>query len=176
MSMSNYFIGLMSGTSMDSIDAVLVSFKPSLNVLATQNQPIAVATLKQYRKLVNASSITIPELAELEQKITHDFIHATQSLLEKSKLNPQQITAIGCHGQTLWHQPKGKHPFSWQLLDPNQLTEKTQITTINDFRRRDIAAGGQGAPLPQDFTKHFSAVKRKIASFSILEVLPMLPI
>ncbi len=157
--MGNYFIGLMSGTSMDSIDAAVVSFDPQLHLITTHSETINTDILKHYQTIVNTPTTTIVQLAELEQQITHAFINATLALLDKTTITSNQITAIGCHGQTLWHQPTGDRlsnwPFSWQLLDPNQLTEHTQITTVSDFRRRDIAAGGQGAPLTPSFHQTF---------------------
>lgn len=73
------------------------------------------------------------------------------ALLAQEKLKPQEIVAIGCHGQTVWHEPTGIAPHTLQIGDNNQIVARTGITVIGDFRRRDIALGGQGAPLVPAF-------------------------
>ena len=76
---------------------------------------------------------------------------AAIALIEHAKVQADDIKAIGSHGQTLWHEPDGETPFTWQIGDPNIIAAKTGITTVADFRRRDLAHGGQGAPLAPAF-------------------------
>ncbi|MDX1492043.1 MAG: anhydro-N-acetylmuramic acid kinase [Pseudohongiellaceae bacterium] len=156
MSSPNYFIGLMSGTSMDGIDCVLVDFastRPTL--VATHTEEIPAPLREQILQLCNAGSINLPQLGETDVALGRVFGHAVNSLLRKQQLAPEAITAIGSHGQTVWHQPTGKAPFSLQIADPNTIAEVTNISTVADFRRKDMAAGGQGAPLAPLFHQHY---------------------
>lgn len=151
--MKKLYIGLMSGTSMDAVDAALVDFstrQPKL--LATYKSPLPSPLRKALIKLYTTDSINIIKLAELDQKIALISVHAIKKLLEKSRYAAQTILAIGSHGQTIFHYPhRSSYPFTLQIGDPNIIAEKTGITTIADFRRRDIAAGGHGAPLTPAF-------------------------
>ena len=150
MQASNMFIGLMSGTSLDSIDAALVSFvnnQPKLE--GYYNKQISHAVRAQILHLNQSGQDEIEHLATLDPLLGHLFADACLELLEKCAIAPSDITAIGSHGQTLRHRPnKG---YSLQIGDPNVIAERTGITTIADFRRRDLAAGGQGAPLVPAF-------------------------
>ncbi|HRE30528.1 MAG TPA: anhydro-N-acetylmuramic acid kinase, partial [Candidatus Berkiella sp.] len=91
------------------------------------------------------------EIAELDVKFGHLFANSVNHLLQKAAISAQEITAIGSHGQTLWHQPRGRHPFTLQIGDPNIIAKTTGITSVADFRRADIALGGQGAPFVPPF-------------------------
>lgn len=147
------YIGLMSGTSLDSIDAALVSFDmtgPSL--LASHSLALPTELKAQILALNAPGNNEIEQLVELDPRLGRYFAEAVNQLLHKSGTAKQQITAIGSHGQTLRHRPeKG---YSLQIGDPNVIAEQTGITTIADFRRRDLAAGGQGAPLVPAFHRH----------------------
>ena len=151
--MKKLYIGLMSGTSMDAVDAVLVDFsqnKPQL--LHTYKLPLASTLREDLTQLYTEDAIKIAKLAELDQKIALVSVQAVNKLLEKSDLVAKDILAIGSHGQTVFHYPHlDSFPFSIQIGDPNIIAEKTGITTIADFRRRDMAASGQGAPLTPAF-------------------------
>ncbi len=149
------WIGLMSGTSMDGIDAILVSFEDQriqVHATHTTDYPDDIR-----RRLFNLSQNhgTPDDLGELDHTTGSLFALAAASVIEQSGLPPTSITAIGSHGQTLRHQPDGSAPFSIQVGDPTLIAERTGITTIADFRRRDLAAGGQGAPLVPAFHKAF---------------------
>ena len=148
MSESSLYIGLMSGTSMDGIDAALVDFSsatPSIVKTASINW---APTLKE--KLSTAAAggfLTANQWGELDSEVGQAFADAALEVSQGVKA----IAAIGSHGQTVAHQPKGKNGFSVQLGNANIIAEKTGITTVADFRGRDIAAGGQGAPLVPPF-------------------------
>lgn len=158
-----YFIGMMSGTSLDALDAVLCRFD--------DERPTVVASHSvEFPDDLKAAllALTIPNGV-------HDYIKDNQlgfeseldvfgwasvfygelaaaavlELLDKTDIDKQSICAIGCHGQTVRHRPQWH--FSLQLLDPNVLTERTGIAVVSDFRRRDMAVGGQGAPLAPAF-------------------------
>jgi anhydro-N-acetylmuramic acid kinase len=148
------FIGLMSGTSIDAIDAVLVDLSDGpLHILAVHSHPWPLAlreTLLTLSQNTREHS-TLHDIAPLDIKVGELFAQAALALLEKSKTQPQHICAIGSPGQTLYHHPDGSPPYTWQLGDPNVIAQLTGIPTVADFRRRDIAAGGQGAPLAPAF-------------------------
>jgi anhydro-N-acetylmuramic acid kinase len=151
--MADLYIGLMSGTSMDGIDAALVEFDDSsAKVLQTAGHPYP-ADLRE--SLLAAISIPVDQeiqnIAELDQAIGECFRDAALSLLAQADVSPADITAIGSHGQTVRHQPNADIPFTLQVGDPNIIASGTGITTIADFRSADIAAGGQGAPLAPFF-------------------------
>jgi anhydro-N-acetylmuramic acid kinase len=147
------YIGLMSGTSMDAVDAALVDFsnvQPKL--LATYKSPLPNSLREELTKLYSTDTINIVKFTELDQKIALISVEAVKKLLEKTTFSAKDILAIGSHGQTVFHYPHlSTYPFTIQIGDPNIIAEKTGITTIADFRRRDIAAGGQGAPLTPAF-------------------------
>ena len=151
--MSELYVGLMSGTSMDGIDATLVEFgEASLNILATRDHRYP-NTLRE--KLLAAIAIPveqdIPNIAELDTAVGECFRDATLALLTDAGIEPSRVTAIGSHGQTLRHQPDADPPFSLQIGDAQLIADSTGIRTIANFRSADIAAGGQGAPLAPFF-------------------------
>ena len=159
---SEYFIGLISGTSMDGIDAALINnFNNIINVEATLSKSYP----KKLREILlfirdNPHKVDIDQLAQLDTWIGENFRDSAISLIKKSGIDRSQIQAIGSHGQTIRHQPKIKKPFSLQLGDPNIIAHGTKITTVSDFRRKDIAAGGEGAPLTPIFHKSLFSSKK----------------
>lgn len=151
--MSNaLFIGLLSGSSMDAVDAALVSFENAEpKLIFTESYPIPDDFKQQCLALSQQGMGSIDEFGTLDVKAGKLFSKAVLSLLNKAKVNPKQIRAIGSHGQNLRHRPNANPPFTLQIGDPNIIAEETGILTIADFRRRDVAAGGQGAPLAPGF-------------------------
>jgi anhydro-N-acetylmuramic acid kinase len=147
------YVGLMSGTSMDGIDAALVAFGDhECEVKATQ----AVDYPKDLRdELLTASrqpaQCTVDKIGQLDRWIGECFRDATLQLLKNANVDSRSVVAIGSHGQTLRHQPRGARPFTLQIGDPNIIASGTGITTVGDFRRRDLAVGGEGAPLAPAF-------------------------
>lgn len=146
------YIGLMSGTSMDGIDAVLVdlSVKPPI-LLATYHQPLPPSLKQELLSLCQPGNDEINRMAQLDNQLGFLFAEAVNSLISKSKTNKAAIKAIGSHGQTIRHAPKATSPFTLQIANPNIIAAETDITTIADFRRKDIACGGEGAPLVPAF-------------------------
>lgn len=154
--MSNYYIGLMSGTSMDGIDAVVVDFSsaasgetPHLICAHSHSWPDDV-----YQQLLACRDLADEELhllQDLDIRLGTIFAEATLALLDKAKLTADDIIALGNHGQTLRHRPDTSRPFSLQIGDAKTLAQQTGIRVISDFRSADIAAGGQGAPLAPAF-------------------------
>ena len=149
-----YYIGLISGTSADGIDAALVRFDGGDDA-PLQAELIAARTLP-WQPDVRARLVwlgqggaldSLDELGELDAQVGEAFAEAALAILDASGIERSQIAAIGSHGQTVRHRPYVAHPFSLQIGDAGRIVERTGITTIADFRRRDIAAGGHGAPL-----------------------------
>jgi anhydro-N-acetylmuramic acid kinase len=142
------YLGLMSGTSMDGIDAVLVDFSgDKQDTIGHFNQPWSSATRQRLFALAHPGDNEIERLGLLDQELGAAFADAALRLLDQTAIRSSQVTAIGCHGQTIRHRPESPFPFTLQIGDPNQIAERTGITVVADFRRRDMAAGGQGAPL-----------------------------
>lgn len=143
------FLGLMSGTSMDAIDAVLVDFDASpLRIVAASATPFDAALKRRITAVLESpASVALDELGQIDVALAASFAQAALALLRDAKVGAGSVAAIGSHGQTLRHRPDLWPPFTWQIGDPNTLTEMTGITVVADFRRRDVAAGGQGAPL-----------------------------
>ncbi|MBI3560540.1 MAG: anhydro-N-acetylmuramic acid kinase [Gammaproteobacteria bacterium] len=150
--MPDIYIGLMSGTSMDAVDAVVVQLSESRpQLLATYSEPLPAALHTQLLLLAQGQPHTFSELVRADVQLGKFFAHAALRVLHYAKLDPGDIHAIGSHGQTVWHISAGEERSSLQIADPNIIAEITGITTVADFRRRDIAAGGQGAPLVPAF-------------------------
>ncbi|TCK19255.1 anhydro-N-acetylmuramic acid kinase [Thiogranum longum] len=151
--MAEYYLGLMSGTSMDGIDAVLVDLqnaRPELVCAQTFAWPDAIR--QQLSQIVDQPEVvSLHSLGQLDALTGETFAYAAQSLAREAGIAAEDILAIGSHGQTLFHAPNSTPAFSHQCGDPNRIAEITGITTVADFRRRDIAAGGQGAPLVPAF-------------------------
>jgi anhydro-N-acetylmuramic acid kinase len=161
--MPELYIGLMSGTSLDGIDAGLVDFSnDKCEIIAFHYQPFS-ASLKQ--EISNLSQpgqpVLLRDYGSMDTQLGSLFADAVNAVLKKAGLTAQCITAIGSHGLTAHHAPQAKYPFSLQIGDPNIIAETTGITTVADFRRRDIAAQGQGAPLVPAFHQFFFARHEK---------------
>jgi anhydro-N-acetylmuramic acid kinase len=151
--LSDLYIGLISGTSMDAIDAVLLEIgNKGCHLRATHSHPISRETLSDLRSIVDhPDHVSLDRLGQLDTRLGRDFAAAAGALLAASGMDRGNIRAIGSHGQTVFHAPGGRVPFTMQIGDPNIIASETGITTVADFRRRDVALGGQGAPLVPAF-------------------------
>jgi anhydro-N-acetylmuramic acid kinase len=176
------YVGLMSGTSVDAIDTALVRCGRDLvTVLATHGHAIPPETKHRISALSHSGPDEIERVGALDRELGMLFAQATLQLLDVADRQPREIRAIGSHGQTVRHRPPSSgHAVSYtlQIGDPNTIAELTGITTVADFRRRDIAAGGEGAPLAPAF--HAAALSKTgvnrcivniggIANVSVLE-------
>ncbi len=158
------FIGIMSGTSLDGIDAALCSFEQS----AFKNGTCVLQNTHflPYPEELKLALLALhkPQNNELEAawilgcRLANLYAETTKALLKKSKVNASDITAIGCHGQTIRHRPE--LGFTLQIGNNALLAELTNITVVGDFRSRDIAAGGQGAPLVPAFHQALFSSKK----------------
>lgn len=150
--MNELYIGLISGTSVDGIDAVLARFDGGRCALINAIAAPFDAELRQgINALIDSTTPSWQQLGSLDVEIGEAFAKAAIELLEHAETSPQDVTAIGHHGQTVHHSPVGSHPFTLQIGDPNIVAARTGITTVADLRRYDMALGGQGAPLVPAF-------------------------
>jgi len=148
-----YYLGLISGTSMDGIDAALVEFGDHrCDIRDTLSAPypaeLRSALLKASR---TPADCTVDVIGNLDHWIGECFRDAALAILKESEIAAGDVAAIGSHGQTLRHQPHAKRPFTLQIGDPNIIAIGTSITTVADFRRADVVLGGEGAPLTPAF-------------------------
>lgn len=145
---SGRYIGVMSGTSLDSVDVVLVAINEGIIAQqANYSHPIPEQLKKDILGMCQGQFTTLLAVGTLDTQLGILFGEAVLGLINQFGIATADVIAIGCHGQTVWHQPSGATPFSMQLGDNNQIAALTNITTVGDFRRRDMAYGGQGAPL-----------------------------
>jgi len=142
----------MSGTSLDAIDAVAVTFaQKQLQIINTLSTDIPPELRDAITSLCQPGNNEIERLGRLDFQLGELFATSVQRLLGKSQLQAKQVRAIGSHGQTIRHRPTGNTPFTLQVGAPALIAQRTGITTVADFRSRDIAAGGEGAPLVPAF-------------------------
>lgn len=142
----------MSGTSLDGIDVVLADFNSSPpSLLHTFYLPYDPDLRSRLLDLHYSNDDELHRAAMLGNELAHCYAEAVAGLLNESGIKPQEVVAIGCHGQTVRHCPQRERSYSIQLCNSALLVELTGITVVADFRSRDIAAGGQGAPLVPAF-------------------------
>ena len=156
-SASALYLGLMSGTSADGIDAALVRFEGEGRALRCQlvhGRTFAWDEATRIRLVAlgqGADTVSLDALGALDATVALAFADAALALLQDAGVPRGRVRAIGSHGQTIRHRPQADPPFTWQLGDGNVIAERSGIDTVADFRRRDVAAGGQGAPLMPAF-------------------------
>ena len=154
------FIGIMSGTSLDGIDVALTELDDSrCKVVATHFLPYAAEIKSALLELHFPSENELEKTALIANQLARLYTQAVNELLIKTKLKSNQIKAIGCHGQTIRHRPE--LGFTLQIGNAALLAELTHICVVSDFRSRDIAAGGQGAPLVPAFHQAVFGSKTK---------------
>jgi anhydro-N-acetylmuramic acid kinase len=163
-----YYIGIMSGTSLDGIDLVLASFSPKPKLNCSQLHPFPAKLKQQLQRLCQPGDNEIELLGPTEQQLAQCYAAGVAALLAKASVTASSVAAIGCHGQTIRHRPDGPFPFTLQIGDMHKLAMLCQIPVIADFRRKDIAYGGQGAPLVPAFHRAvFQQVARQRAIVNI---------
>ena len=150
------FIGLMSGTSVDGVDSSIVEFENNkIEIVSSYFEECPQKLRENILLLCEGSKTSLKFIGETDIAIGELFASVVNTHLRKSKIDPTSITAIGSHGQTVWHQPTGTYPFTMQLGDPSIISQRTGITTVAGFRQKDMANGGQGAPLTPLFHQEF---------------------
>lgn len=143
-----YYIGLISGTSVDAIDAVLLDMtNENFSLVSSYSHPFPVTIREKILDCADARQDRLDDVASLDTAMGELLAEAVGHLLKATTVDAKQVIAIGSHGQNVRHCPLGEQPFSVQIGDPAIIAARTGITTVADFRRRDIANGGEGAPL-----------------------------
>ncbi len=173
------YIGLISGTSLDGVDAGLFELANNRSqLLSTYHTPYLPELKERLAAICQPGHNEIDLAGALDIEVGRLFASTAIELLKQSNLSPTDISAIGSHGQTIRHRPNQTFPFSLQIGDPNTIAYHTKITTVADFRRRDMCAGGQGAPLAPAFHRavFYSAQEQRcivniggMANLSVLE-------
>lgn len=178
MTAGQFFIGLMSGTSLDGIDAALVEFDAAHQPLLHETFFLAYpeSLRKDILRLQHPSHNELQDTALIGNRLAQLYGETVRQLLIHANLKASAITAIGCHGQTIRHRPE--LGFTLQIGNAALLAEMTGITTVSDFRSRDIAAGGQGAPLVPAFHQavfHNEHLNRAIVNIGGIANVTVLP-
>ena len=164
------YIGLISGTSVDAIDAVLVRFEPhGVTLLKTHVARYPKALRERLLTAIrNPESFTVDEVGELDTWVGACFRDAALGLLDSAGMQASDVRAIGSHGQTIRHRPDAANRFTFQIGDPSTIATGTGIETVADFRRADLALGGEGAPLVPAFHRSlFAAAGRPRAILNL---------
>ena len=151
-----YYIGVMSGTSLDGIDAVLVKDKNGkLEVINTITRKFPDDLKSDLETLLVDFTVHLKKLGEIEVYLSRCYADCINELINVAKISKDEIKAVGCHGQTVFHSPREKYSFTMQLVDGNIVALNTSIPTVVDFRRMDMALGGDGAPLAPAFHQDY---------------------
>ena len=154
--MSELIIGLMAGTSADGVDAALVdtSLENNPKLIASHFHPYPAEIQTQIIDTAHSESAEFDAFFGLDNAIAEEFANASSSLIKLSGISCRDVTAIGSHGQTIRHKPDAANNYTVQLGNPAVLLARTGIDVVSDFRRADMAFGGQGAPLAPLFHDH----------------------
>ncbi|UZE17429.1 anhydro-N-acetylmuramic acid kinase [Pseudomonas sp. B21-054] len=161
-----FYIGVMSGTSLDGLDIALIELTPAIKLIATHYIPMPTSLRTELLGLCSSGPDEIARSAIAQQNWVELAAQGIHTLLNEQKLKPEDVTAIGSHGQTIRHEPA--RGFTVQIGNPALLSELTGITIVSDFRSRDVAAGGQGAPLVPAF--HEALFEERVGNRAVLNV------
>nr|ADI17172.1 predicted molecular chaperone distantly related to hsp70-fold metalloproteases [uncultured gamma proteobacterium HF0070_08D07] len=174
-SQSRTFIGVMTGTSVDGLDiaAIGIDLDEKIEFIASETIAYPTDLRENLLALSQAEATNISSFGELDAALGRFIGISVNSFLWKFNINPKDVQAIGSHGQTIRHQPpdtrsNGERSFTLQIGDPNQIAYITKIITIADFRRMDMAAGGQGAPLVPLF--HQNILKKQSSDTALVNI------
>jgi len=167
--MQELYIGIMSGTSLDGTDVAIVDFSERApRLVSSFFQPYPTSLLARLNAICRHSDVSLDELGQLDATLGLFYAECVLQALTLAKLQPNDIIAIGSHGQTIQHSPNVQPAFTLQIGDANRIADKTGISVVADFRRRDMAAGGQGAPLVPAFHKAiFQSTTKNLAIINI---------
>ena len=145
------YVGILSGTSVDHIDAALVAFEPAPRLVAAQAREFPVDLRRELLALAAPGENEIDRLGRADSEVAEIFAVAVNGLLRRAGVAAEAVRAIGSHGQTIRHRPGETPAFTLQIGDPNIIATRTGLPVVADFRRKDMALGGQGAPLVPAF-------------------------
>jgi anhydro-N-acetylmuramic acid kinase len=165
------YLGTISGTSVDGLDLAIievVDIGKEIRFVASTTQTFPDSLRERLLALGQPENDDLDLLGAADRALGEFIAEAAVSFIRSANLTATDIRAIGSHGQTVRHRPDFEYPFTWQIGDPNVIAERTGITTVADFRRRDMAANGQGAPLVPRF--HEALFRSDKESLAILNV------
>lgn len=170
--MADLYVGLMSGTSFDGIDTVLVDFGQSTpQVIATLGVPYPKPLQQRLRALITEPQLSLLAFGQLDKQLAHLYSEAINTLLQQNDIKPADVIAVGNHGQTIFHSPPkaeaAELAFSLQIGDPSTIAKNTGIDVVANFRQADIAVGGQGAPLAPAFHAAVFGNKKPLAILNL---------
>ncbi len=149
---SEIYLGLMSGTSLDGVDVAITDFAASRPALLfNSTSPYPDPLRRRLRDLCRGQTTSLDALYSLDAELGEHYAEVVKDSLLQAGIEAGAVTALGCHGQTIAHGPDAEFAYSAQIGDPNRIATLTGITTVADFRRKDIALGGQAAPLAPAF-------------------------
>lgn len=174
----NLYLGAITGTSVDGLDLALLEITSSIRFVAAATAPLPDPLRTRLLDLGQPENDSLDDLGAADCALGRFIAEAALDFLNRNAINPGTVRAFGSHGQTVRHRPDQRDAFTWQIGDPNQIAEITGITTVADIRRRDMAAGGQGAPLvPRFHEALFSDGRTPLAILNIggisnLSILP----
>lgn len=173
------YVGVMSGTSLDGIDIAIVDINnDKMQLRAAETFPFSKSLRSDLSSLINTGRAHLQQLGQVDIALGHAYSEAILQLLSETNIATADIKAIGCHGQTIYHAPEAAYPFSMQIGSANVIAELTGITTVADFRQRDMVLGGQGAPLVPAFHQalfHKANENRVIANIGGISNITILP-
>ena len=151
-----YYIGVMTGTSCDQVDSVLLDIQGDDQIcMGMSSVPISSDLRQKVHALCDAPQMSLGDLLKTERALAKLVVESVDLLLNKMNLKPENIEALGVHGQTIFHMPDLEEGYSFQLGDFSWIAAKTKIRTIGDFRRQDIALGGRGCAFGARFSSSF---------------------
>ena len=146
------YLGAMTGTSVDGLDLALIEVAGNaVSLIAQRTFPLPRALRTTLIRLGQGIGDNLDALGDADSALGRFIGETAREFIASQGLATHAVRAIGSHGQTVRHRPNGRNAFSLQIGDPNRIAELTEVTTVADFRRRDLAAGGQGAPLAPGF-------------------------
>ncbi len=170
MEENNLFIGVMSGTSLDGIDIALCSINDDEITTINAKEYSYDKKIKEDVLFAISNPISLEFIGTLNHKLALMYSHTLKEFFSDFKIDPKKVTAIGLHGQTIWHSPDTPYPFSQQLGDGSVVAKRVQIDVVNDFRSADLANGGQGAPLTPAFHQAIFDKKNTDKSTAVLNL------
>jgi anhydro-N-acetylmuramic acid kinase len=162
------FIGTMSGTSHDGIDVCAIKVTNQISLLKFCSFQYPLRLRKDISEVIQQQQLSLNMYFELDKRIGIAFSKSIDKFLTQNKINKRNVAAIGLSGQTLFHKPKGKYPFSIQAGDPKIIANECGVNVVNDFRNDHIKLGGEGAPLVPEF--HQKLFARKNTPLVILNI------
>ena len=150
-SLNKLYIGTMSGTSYDGIDVCAISVRKKIDLIHFSSFKYPPKLRKKIAAVIEDQILSLKDYGELNIQIGLAFAKAINTFMKKNNFSSSQIMAIGLSGQTLWHNPRGKYPFSIQAGDAAIVSKECSIDVVHDFRNDHISLGGEGAPLVPEF-------------------------